>query len=220
MKNNSEIMHMFVAPDPEADTTEQSADTKADTAKYKRRAHNHAPDTRPDTPDTATFSIWPLVVSICVSAVAYFTEKQARIRTIARPRAEDYKAQWRGRAQRRRGFWGSLRLRYTQNAYAHKKAKRSGEAERSGEGGFWGLPRLRYNTTRPRAQQAKHSGEEEFLRLQFNTARARHEGRTMARTRANSNSPRRFSSKFSALGTPAKPNRDVLRNSLLCSMMD
>jgi hypothetical protein len=31
------------------------------------------PDTRPDTPDTAAFSIWLLVVSICVSAVAYFT---------------------------------------------------------------------------------------------------------------------------------------------------
>jgi hypothetical protein len=34
----------------------------------------NAPDTRPDTPDTATFSIWPLVVSICISSVAYFTE--------------------------------------------------------------------------------------------------------------------------------------------------
>ena len=33
---------MFGAPDPEADTTEQSADTKADTAKYKRRALEHA----------------------------------------------------------------------------------------------------------------------------------------------------------------------------------
>ena len=66
----------------------------------------NTPDTRPDTPDTATFSIWPLVVSICVSAVAYFTEKQARTRTTARPRAEDYKAQRRGQAQRRRGVWG------------------------------------------------------------------------------------------------------------------
>jgi hypothetical protein len=33
---------MFKAPDPEADTTAQSAGTKADTAKYKRRAHKHA----------------------------------------------------------------------------------------------------------------------------------------------------------------------------------
>jgi hypothetical protein len=33
---------MFGAPDPEAGTTEQSADTRADTAKYKRRAHKHA----------------------------------------------------------------------------------------------------------------------------------------------------------------------------------
>ena len=33
---------MFGAPDPEADTTEQSADTRADTAIYKRRAHKHA----------------------------------------------------------------------------------------------------------------------------------------------------------------------------------
>jgi hypothetical protein len=180
----------------------------------------NTPDTRPDTPDTATFGIWPLVVSICVSAVAYFTEKQARTRNTARPRAEDYKAQRRGRAQRRRGVWGSLRLRFTQHAYVHKKAKRSGEAERSGEGGFGGLPRLRYKTTRPRAQQAKRSAEEAFIRLQCNAARPRHEARVMARTRANSNSPRRFSSKFSALGTPANPNRDVLRNSLLCSMMD
>jgi hypothetical protein len=79
------------------------------------------------------------VVSICVSAVEYFTEKQTRTRTTARPRAEDYKAQRRGRAQRRRVVWGSLRLRCTQDAYAHKKTKRSGEAERSGEGGFGGL---------------------------------------------------------------------------------
>jgi hypothetical protein len=33
---------MIGASDPEADTTEQSADTRADTAKYKRRAHKHA----------------------------------------------------------------------------------------------------------------------------------------------------------------------------------
>jgi hypothetical protein len=36
------IIQMFGAPDPEADTTEQSADTRADTTKYKRRAHKHA----------------------------------------------------------------------------------------------------------------------------------------------------------------------------------
>ena len=147
----------------------QSADTRADTPNTRGEPTN-TPDTRPDTPDTATFSIWPLVVSICVSAVAYFTEKQARTRTTARPRADDF----RGLAQQRRGVWESPRLRYTQHAFAPKKAKHSSEAERSGEGGFWGLPRLRYNTTRPRAQQAKHSGEEEFLRLQCNTAQHAH----------------------------------------------
>ena len=57
------------------------------------------------------------------------------------------------------------RLRFKQHAYAHKKAKRSGEAERSGDGGFGGPLRQRYNTTRPRAQQAKRSGEGAFLRL-------------------------------------------------------
>jgi hypothetical protein len=35
-------MQIFGAPDPEADTTGQSADTRADTGKYKRRAHKHA----------------------------------------------------------------------------------------------------------------------------------------------------------------------------------
>jgi hypothetical protein len=134
---------MFKAPDPEADTTEQSAQIRRQIPPNTRGEPTSTPDTRPDTPDTETFSIWPLVVSISVSAVAYFTEKQARTRTTARPHAEDYKAQRRGQAQRRRGVWGSLRLRYTQHAYAHKKAKRSGEAERSGEGGFGGLPRLR-----------------------------------------------------------------------------
>jgi hypothetical protein len=69
------------------------------------------------------------LVSICVSAVSHFTEKQARTRTTARPRAGDFKAQRRGRAQQRKGVWGSPRLRYTQHAYAHKKTKRSGEAE-------------------------------------------------------------------------------------------
>jgi hypothetical protein len=38
-----------------------------------------------------------------------------------------------------------------------------------------------------------------------------------ARTRATLSSLRRFSSKFSAVGTPEKPNRNVLRNALLCS---
>jgi len=94
---------------------------------------------------------------------------------------------------------------------AHKKAKRSGAAERSGEGKFGGLPWQRYNTTRPRAQQAKLSGEGAFPRLPCNTTR--HE----AGTRATSSSLKRFSTKFSALSTPAKPNRNVLRNALLCS---
>ena len=97
---------MFNAPDPEADTTEQSAQIRRQIPPNTRGEPTITPDTRPDTPDTATFSIWPLVVSIFVSAVAYFTEKQARIRTTARPRAEDYKAQRRGRAQRRRVVWG------------------------------------------------------------------------------------------------------------------
>jgi len=39
---NQRYIQMFGAPDPEADTTEQSAVTRADTAKYKRRAHKHA----------------------------------------------------------------------------------------------------------------------------------------------------------------------------------
>jgi hypothetical protein len=91
-----------------------------------------------------------------------------------------------------------------QNAYAHNKAKRSGEAERSGEGGFGGLPLLRNNTTRPRAQQAKGNRDGGFLGLQCNTTR--HEATASA------------TSKFSALGTPAKPNQDMLRNALLCSL--
>jgi hypothetical protein len=92
-----------------------------------------------------------------------------------------------------------------------KEAKRSCEAERSGEVGFGGLPRIRYNTTRPRAQQAKRSGKGKFLRLQINT---RHE----ARMRAASSSLRRLRTKVSALGTPTKPKRDVLCNALLCSL--
>jgi hypothetical protein len=49
--------------------------------------------------------------------------------------------------------------------------------------------------------------------MQHNTPTPRSEKR-MARTRATSNSSRRLCSKFSALGTPSKPNRDVLRNAL------
>jgi hypothetical protein len=81
-----------------------------------------------------------------------------------------------------------------------QKAKHSGEAERSGEGGFGGHPRLRYNITHPRAQQAERIGEGAFLRLQCNTTR--HE----ATTRATSGSLNVLSSKFGALGTPAKSN--------------
>jgi hypothetical protein len=91
-----------------------------------------------------------------------------------------------------------------------QKAKRIGEAERSGEGGLGGFPRLRYTTTRPRAQQAKRSGEGAFLRLQCSTTR--HE----AGTGAASNNVSRFSSKFSALGNLAKPNRGLPLNALLC----
>ena len=39
--SSSEILCIFQPPDLRADTTEQSADTRADTAKYKRRAHKH-----------------------------------------------------------------------------------------------------------------------------------------------------------------------------------
>jgi hypothetical protein len=119
----------------------------------------------------------------------------------------------RERERERENVRGLPRIRSTQFAYAHIKAKCSGEAERRGEGGFGGLPD--YNTTRPRAQQAKRSGEGAFLRLQYNTTR---HGAT---TRATSSSLRRLSSKFSALDTPAKPNRDFLRNALLslCSKL-
>jgi hypothetical protein len=87
----------------------------------------------------------------------------------------------------------------------HKNTKRSGEAERSGERGFGGLPRSQYITTRPCAVEKGNSSY-------CNSTRPRHE----ARTRVISSSLRRFRSKFSALGTPAKPNQDVLRNTLLC----
>jgi hypothetical protein len=43
----------------------------------------------------------------------------------------------------------------TQHAHAQKKAKCSGQAERSGEWGFGGLPRLRQNTSRPRAEESQ-----------------------------------------------------------------
>jgi hypothetical protein len=115
--------------------------------------------------------------------------------------------------ERDKEFGGLLRLRRTQHAHAHKKAKRSGEAERSEEGGFGGLPRQRYNTTRPRAQQAKRSREGPFLRLQCNTTC--HE----AEKRATLSSVFRFSYKFSALETLEKPNRGVPRNALLCSFV-
>jgi hypothetical protein len=39
--NGSVKYAVFQPPDPRADTIEQSADTTADTAKYKRRAHKH-----------------------------------------------------------------------------------------------------------------------------------------------------------------------------------
>ena len=48
------------------------ADTRADTAEFTGRPRNAA-DMTTDTPDTAAFSIWPSVVSTCVSTVAYFT---------------------------------------------------------------------------------------------------------------------------------------------------
>jgi hypothetical protein len=68
-----------------------------------------------------------------------------------------------------KGFRGLPQLRYTKLADAHKKAKRSDEAECSEEGRFRGLTQQRYNTTRPRKHQAKSSGEEDLFRLQHNT---------------------------------------------------
>jgi hypothetical protein len=82
----------------------------------------------------------------------------------------------REREREREKWFGCLnRLRSTQHAFAHKKAKSSGEDERSGERAFGGLSKLRYNITRPRAQQAKRSGEGAFLRLQHNTPTPRSE---------------------------------------------
>jgi hypothetical protein len=42
----------------------------------------NTPDTRPDTPDIAIFGIWSLGVSICVSAVAYFTDENSKTMVI------------------------------------------------------------------------------------------------------------------------------------------
>jgi hypothetical protein len=71
---NQRNINMFGAPDPEADTPKFAqirADTRASRSKALpppdppgRGRVRELPDTRPDTPDTATFSIWPLVVSI------------------------------------------------------------------------------------------------------------------------------------------------------------
>jgi hypothetical protein len=53
----------------------------------------------------------------------------------------------------------------TQHVHSKKKAKRSGQAERSGEGKFWGLPQLRHITALPRAEedQAECSGQAERI---------------------------------------------------------
>ena len=63
---------MFGAPDPEADTP-KCAQIRGQIQPSLAGRTRNAADTTADTPDTATFSIWPLVVGICVSAVAYFT---------------------------------------------------------------------------------------------------------------------------------------------------
>jgi hypothetical protein len=66
---------MFGAPDPEADTPKFGQIRGQILPSLARRPRNAA-DTMADTPDTGTFSIWPLVVGICVSANAYFTAKK------------------------------------------------------------------------------------------------------------------------------------------------
>jgi hypothetical protein len=64
---------MFEAPDPEADTPKCAHHIRWQTQPSFAGRPRDTSDMTADTPDTATFSAWPLVVSICVSAVAYFT---------------------------------------------------------------------------------------------------------------------------------------------------
>jgi hypothetical protein len=65
---------MVGAPDPEADTPKCAQIRGQIQPAIAGRPRNAAGMTA-DTPDTAIFSIWPLVASICVSAVAFFTGK-------------------------------------------------------------------------------------------------------------------------------------------------
>ena len=90
-----------------------------------------------------------------------------------------------------------------------KVAKRTGEAGREREKGFGGLPRLRYDTAHPREQQAQRSGERGGGSGSASECRAAH--------RAYATKLERKRLKKNALGTPAKPPRDVPRNALLCS---
>jgi hypothetical protein len=94
---------------------------------------------------------------------------------------------------------------------ARKKAKHSGEAERSGLGKNRGaLPTaIQHNTpTRSSSQPQLRRGIPPTA-IQHNTPRNGDE--------SDFKQCKRFSYKFSALGTPAKPNRGVLRKALLCS---
>ena len=65
-------MQIVQARDPRADTTIQGA---GQIRTHARGAPINAADMKADTPATATLSIWLLVVSICVSAVAHFTAR-------------------------------------------------------------------------------------------------------------------------------------------------
>ena len=69
-----------------------------------------------------------------------------------------------------------------------------------------------YDTTQHAHAHNKPSAIEKGQSFDCNTTHPRHE----ARTRATSNSNSRLSSTFSALGAPAKPNWDMLRNALMC----
>jgi hypothetical protein len=63
---------MFGAPDSEADMP-KSAQVRGQIQPNLAGRPRKAADATADTPGTATFSIWPSVVGICVSAVEYFT---------------------------------------------------------------------------------------------------------------------------------------------------
>ena len=107
------------------------------------------------------------------------------------PTREDCKVQRQRQAQRRRRAWG---------------------------GGLWLL--LQCNTTRPH-NEATTRATRKILRTGSYCIATQHANTTTHDARSDNESDlkytERHSSKFSALGTPAKPPRDVPRNALLCS---